>query len=303
VAIALTQSLDFLGLIDLKRSIYLSSGFDWAGAILGGLCFGFGMALVGTCGYGSLVRLGGGDLKALIVMLVLAVAAYMTLHGPLAMPRVFLAAATRMDLPLLGSQGIPAVLAYHLGLSERMMQPIFATLSVAALLTFCFRDSRFRAAHLMVFGGVATGLLIAAGWATTGILGADEFEPAKLQSLTFVTPVGDSLMYIMTSSGSHLDFGIASVFGVVLGASSVSLLKGEFTVESFDSERQTLRHIFGAALMGFGGVTALGCTIGQGLSGMSTLSLSAPLALGAIVLGAALGLNLLLIGRRRRVTG
>ena len=179
---------------------------------------------------------------------------------------------------------------------------------MAALLAFAFGDRAFRRAGRAILGGFLIGLLVTAGWFATGVLGADPFEPARLESLTFVSPIGDSLVYAMTSTGSHLDFGIGSVLGAIVGAWAVSLLKREFRVESFDSSRQMLRQLGGAALMGFGGVTALGCTVGQGISGLSTLALSAPLALAAIFVGAYAGLSYMLSGelfglRRRTSAG
>lgn len=306
VALAGTQALDGLGLIDLSGSIYLSASFGWLGAILGGLCFGLGMALVGTCGYGSLVRLGGGDLRSLVVVLVLGIFAYMTLSGLLGVLRVTVIEPTNIDLSAAGSQALPDLLALVGGPPAAALRWLLAGLAVAALLLFAFRDPAFREAPRAILGGLLIGLLVTAGWLATGLLGADPFEPARLESLTFVSPIGDSLVYAMTSTGSRLDFGIGTVLGAICGAWAVSRAKGEFRFESFDSARQMLRQLGGAALMGFGGVTALGCTVGQGITGLSTLALSAPLALASIFLGAYAGLSYLIsgelfgLGRRSR---
>jgi len=84
---------------------------------------------------------------------------------------------------------------------------------------------------------------------------------------------------------------------VIVGAFLVARAKGQFMLESFDGNREMVRHLGGAVLMGFGGLTAMGCTVGQGITGLSTLAVSAPLALGAIFLGAAAGLRYLTLGR------
>lgn len=299
IAVALlgTQALHLSGLIDLGESFYLAPSFGWLGAIIGGFLFGLGMALVGTCSFGSLVRLGGGDLKSLVVMLVIGVSAYMTLHGPLAGLRVSVIGATDIDLSGVGGQGLVEILAALLPMGETAIRSLLAILLPAALLLYCLADRRFLRQRVTALSGLAIGLLIVAAWFATGVIGFDEFEPTRLVSLSFVRPVGDSLMYVMTSTGSRVDFGIMTVLGVILGAGAVSVAKGDFRLDSFDSDRQMLRHIVGAVLMGFGGVTALGCTIGQGMSAISALSLSAPLALGAIFLGAFVGLEFLLEGR------
>lgn len=297
VAIVLTQAMDAGELIDLERSIYLTPDLPWLGAIIGGLCFGFGMALVGTCGYGSLVRLGGGDLRYLIDGLVLAVVAYMTLRGLFGVARVALIEPTNLDLGAVESQGLVELLGYSLGTSASVLRWPVILAVVGGLLAYCLLDPAFRRSRAALFGGAAMGLLVAAGWFATGVLGQDDFDPAPLRSLSFVTPVGEALVYLMTFSGASANFGIGSVFGVVFGAFLVGLAKAELRLEGFDGRRELLRHVCGATLMGFGGVTALGCTIGQGLTGLSTLALSAPLALGAIFAGAWLGLRYLATGR------
>lgn len=296
VALLLSQAMDAAGWIDLRQSIYLTGDLPWLGAILGGLCFGFGMALVGTCGYGALVRLGSGDLRYLVVAVVLGVAAQMTLGGLFGAFRVSAIEATDLALAA-DSQGIPDLLAHTLGLSAAGLRwPVTVTV-LAGLLIYCFADRRFRESRPALAGGVVMGLLVAAAWFATGVLGADDFDPAPLRALSFVTPVGDALLYLMTFTGSTLDFGIGSVAGVVAGAFLANLAKGTVRLEGFDGRRELIRHLAGAVLMGFGGVTALGCTVGQGISAVSTLALSGPLALAAIFLGAYLGLRFLETGR------
>ena len=141
--------------------------------------------------------------------------------------------------------------------------------------------------------GLTIGVVVAAGWYVTGVIGNDEFEPVPLASLTFVRPLGESLVYLMVFSGATADFGIGTVAGVVTGSCAAAMAKGEFRLEAFDDSSEMLRHMAGGALMGMGGVLALGCTIGQAVTGMSTLSLSAPIVFAAIVVGACLGLRYL----------
>jgi uncharacterized membrane protein YedE/YeeE len=294
-----TQTMHMAGLIELQDSIYLVADFGWLGAILGGLCFGFGMALVGTCGYGTLVRLGGGDLRSLVDFLVLGFFAYMSLHGLSGLDREYLIEAANGDLSAIGGQGVVEATAWLLGAEIEMLRSIIVALVVAGLLAYCFKDRAFRHSRQDVIGGIIIGLVVASGWFVTGVVGADDFDPTPVGSYSFVTPVGEALVYLMTFSGATIKFGVGAVGGVIFGAFLASRAKAEFRLEAFDDPKEMLRHVFGAALMGFGGVTALGCTIGQGITAMSTLSMGAPLALGSILLGAYLGLKYLVEGSFR----
>ena len=295
-AILLSQGMHMAGLVDLGQSIYLVPDFGWLGAIIGGLCFGFGMALAGTCGYGTMVRLGGGDLRSLVDFMVLGLVAYMTLRGLTGLGRENLIEPTNLDLSAAGGQGLVEVAAWLSGFDAARLRPLLAAAIVAAMLGYCFKDADFRRSRQDIFGGITIGLLVSFGWVATGVIGADDFEPVRVESFTFVAPLGESLVYLLTFTGSVIDFGIGSVGGVIVGAFLASRAKGDFRLEAFDDHKEMLRHLGGAALMGFGGVTALGCTIGQGVTGISTLSLGAPLALGSIFLGAYLGLKYLVEG-------
>ena len=137
---------------------------------------------------------------------------------------------------------------------------------------------------------------MAAGFAATGILGNDPFEPAAVRSLSYVIQPGRALIYLATFIGATIDFSIALVFGTIAGSFIAAAWNKELRVEAYDDAREMRRHLIGAFLMGFGGVCAYGCTIGQGVSGMATLSITAPLALGAILIGATAGLYYLLTG-------
>ena len=135
------------------------------------------------------------------------------------------------------------------------------------------------------------GLLVAGGWFASGYLGADDFNPTPVVSLTFIAPIADALQYVMLSTGSTLNFGIATVGGVFAGSLITALATGRFHLEGYQSPRHMLRSAGGAALMGAGGVMALGCSVGQGLTGFSTLALASFIAVAGIMVGTALGLR------------
>lgn len=292
-AILATQSLHLGGAIDLADSIYLTPDFGWLGAIVGGLCFGFGAAIAGTCGFGTLVRVGNGDLRALVVFFVIGFFGYMTMRGLTGVGREMLIDPTNADLSALGGQGLVGLVAWMSGLDLTYVRIALVTAIVIGLLWYCFKDRRFRGSPADVAAGLVIGLAVAAGWYVTGVIGNDEFEPAPLASLTFVRPLGESLVYLMVFSGATVNFGIGTVAGVVIGSFAAAKAKREFRFEAFDDSSEMLRHMAGGALMGIGGVMALGCTIGQAVTGMSTLALSAPIVFGAIVVGACLGLRYL----------
>ncbi len=295
VAMAASQGLAAAGVIDLSGSIYLSGRLLWAGAIVGGVAFGIGMVLAGGCGSRNLVRLGGGDLRALFVVLVLGISATMTLHGLTALARVGLENATAVDLASFGleSQAIPDLAAAGLGRQAGAWSWLFGLALALALAAFCFAGNRFRRSPRDLMAGLILGLLVATGWWVTGVLAFDEFEPQPLVSLTFVAPVGNSLIYLMTFTGSRISFGVAAVAGIVIGAFAMALLRGELRLQGFADTADLLRSLLGALLMGFGGVTALGCTIGQGITGLSTLSLGSFIAVAALIAGGMLGVRLL----------
>ncbi len=295
VAMLGSQLLHLAGLVDLRLSIYAGPGFGWLGAIVGGLLFGFGMVQAGGCGSRTLVRLGAGNLKSLLVLLMIGMAGYATLRGLLAPARLWLEGWSVLDLKARGfaSQMLPDLLDGLGGMDGSAIRWLLGLALPAALLLWVFRAARFRQKPILIAGGILVGLIVTAGWAVTGILGADDFDPTPLVSLTFVAPVGNALQYLMTFTGATLDFGISTVGGVLLGAFLMAKADRSFRWESFADRRDLLSHLTGGLLMGIGGVLALGCTIGQGLTGLSTLSLGSFVAVGGIVIGAVLGLRYL----------
>ncbi|MFN4278527.1 MAG: YeeE/YedE family protein [Ferrovibrio sp.] len=289
-----SQLLHLTGLIDLNTSIYATTNLGWLGAAIGGLLFGFGMVLAGGCGSRTLVRLGAGNLKSLLVVLMIGIAGYATLRGLFGPARLWLEGWSVIDLKSRGfaSQTLPDLLAAF-GADAGLLRWILALAIPAALLLWVFKDARFRRQPALIVAAIVIGLTVTGGWAATGILGADEFEPAPLVSMTFVAPIGNALQYLMTFTGATLDFGISTVGGVILGAFLMAKADRSFRVESFANAQDVVAHLVGGTLMGIGGVTALGCTVGQGLTGIGTLALGSFVALGGIVIGGVLGVRYL----------
>jgi hypothetical protein len=295
VAIAGSQALHLAGTVDLGKSIYLTPNLGWLGAIVGGLMFGFGMTLTGGCGNKTLVRIGAGNLKSLIVAVVLGVFAFMTLRGLLGLARINFIETANFDLSKSGlqSQGIPDMLAAASGIALPGVRSAVAIAAILFLLWYCFKDAEFRTSMPNVASGLIIGALIPVGWIITGVFGADDFDPVPLASFTFVAPIGEGLMYLMVFTGATINFGIAAVAGVIVGSFLMALATRTFRIESFVDANDMLRHLSGGALMGTGGVLALGCTIGQGITGMSTLAFGSLLAFLSIVAGGVWGLKYL----------
>ena len=295
VAIITSQTLHVLGLINLYESIYQTSNLGWLGGIIGGLLFGFGMTMAGGCANKNLVRIGGGNLKSIVVIIVMAIFAYMTLRGLIGLARIEIEAFSNIDLTHFGlkSQGLIDIMALIIGSDAEKLRVGFSIIVTSFLLIFCFKDQSFRSSTINIFSGIIIGTLVPLGWWITGVLGFDEFEPTALFSFTFVSPAGESIQYLMTYTGATINFGIATVFGVVVGSFIVSIMSGSFHVEAFNEKEDMKRHLCGAAIMGTGGVLALGCTVGQGITGISTLALGSLIALLSIIVGAILGFKYL----------
>ena len=282
VAIAGAAALQATGAIDLSKSLYTGAKVAWLSMIVGGFLFGFGMTLGSGCGSKTLIRLGGGNLKSLIVLVFLGISAYMTLKGLFAIwrtvaldpARVDVGAATS-DLPtLLGAFGLPAA---------KVWVPWAAAGGIAA---WVFASAEFRRTREMVVAGIVIGLVVVAGWYLSGHLGHLAEDPAtleetfvatnsgRMESFSFVAPVAYTLELLVywTDASRALTFGIAAVLGMIAGSAAMALATKSFRWEGFASTEDLVNHVVGGILMGFGGVTALGCTIGQGLSGLSTLA-------------------------------
>ena len=301
VAILGAAALHTSGMIDLGKSIYRTPNFTWLSYLVGGGCFGIGMVLASGCGSKTLIRIGGGNIKSLVVFIVLGLVAYMTMRGILGGFRVNVLEAAAITIP--GGQDIPNLLTL-IGMDPRLA----FTLTVFALGGGCtvavLRKRQFWTTdHLL--GGIGSGLAIVAAWYVSGHLGfvaehPDTLEEAflltnsgRMEALSFVAPQAYTLELLMlwSDTSRKLSFGISTVLGVIAGASVSAILTGSFRWEGFANFEDTANHLAGAALMGFGGVVAIGCTIGQGISGVSTLALGSIVTLLAIIGGAAAALK------------
>ncbi|NBD29840.1 MAG: YeeE/YedE family protein [Alphaproteobacteria bacterium] len=289
VAIIGSFGLMGLGLFDGQTTAYLGQAWNPLASVSGGLVFGYGMAISGNCGYGALARLGGGDMRSFVIVLVMGLSALITLSGPLAWLRVLVFP----EQPATG--GAPGIAHGLAGLTG--ISPAVFGLGIGLLiLAFALRSPLLRASPASIFWGGIVGLAVVLAWGGTYWLTIESFAETPVQSHTFTAPVGATMLYAMTASGNELTFGIGSVLGVLLGAFIGSLIKGHFRWEACEDPRELRRQILGAALMGVGAVVALGCSIGQGLSAFSVLAWSAPVTFAAILTGAALGLRQLITG-------
>lgn len=286
VALAGTQALNLLGGTDLGAALPLRAGNPWSAMLIGGAIFGLGMVLANSCGARALVLLAGGNLRSLVVLLCLGLSAQATLTGVLAPVRAAVqqlgqASLTGLSLPqVIAGAGIPAQAALALA-------TVLPALALAGFAWPLIRRRPMEAAMAAIVGATIVG-----GWWIT-FATDDPFDPKALTSLSYVGPMGESVLWLMLSTGRQPAFGVAVVGGTLLGAFATALLTRSLRAESFGSARQTVASALGGALMGFGGVLALGCSIGQGLSGLSTLSVASLVAFAGILAGTALGLAIL----------
>jgi len=296
VAIAGAAALQAAGLVDFAKTIYTGAKVPWLSHLVGGFLFGFGMTLGSGCGSKTLIRVGAGNLKSLVVLLFLAVAAYMTLKGAFAPWRANGLDPVRIDVGAPTSDLGTLATTWGFGSAAKLWLPFAIAFAVGA---FCFASRDFRTTRELVVGGLVVGAVIVAGWYVSGHLGYLAEDPAtleetfvatnsgRMESYSFVAPVAYllELLVLWTDSSRVLTFGIAGVLGMIAGSAAMALATRTFRWEGFGSVEDVANHIVGAIFMGFGGVTALGCTIGQGLTGISTLAVGSVLTLGAIVVG------------------
>ncbi|MCX7560381.1 YeeE/YedE family protein [Sulfitobacter sp. F26204] len=289
VAVIGTFALSAAGLLDLEQTLYLSRSWNPLESIFGGLLFGYGMALAGNCGYGALARVGGGDMRSLLIVLIMGIAAYVTLGGPLSGLRLWAFGASE---PATLPQSIPHAITQLTGIST----PVIGIAIGCIILALTLLNQGLRHSPSHIFWGAIAGLAIVSGWAGTAWVARNGFDATPIVSHTFSAPIGETILYAMTSAGNTVSFGTGSIIGVVLGAVLGSLIKGHFRWEACDDPRELRRQILGAALMGTGAVIAVGCSVGQGLSAFSVLAFGAPLTLLCIMAGAAIGLRQLILG-------
>jgi uncharacterized membrane protein YedE/YeeE len=288
VAIFGTYLAASFGLIDIGASFYHQIAWDPLASIFGGLLFGYGMAMAGNCGFGALVRFGGGDLRSLVVVVVMGVFAFVALSGPLAPLRIMLFSQTEA----VGPQGIAAGLQALTGLAPLVTAGALA----AGLLIWALAHEGLRKSPVRIAWGIAAGLAVVWSLIATSWLAHESFGAVQVEGLSFTAPVGRTLIWLMTSTAGGISFSVGTVFGVLGGALVGSLWRGLFRWEACEDPRELGRQVSGAAMMGVGGVIAMGCSIGQGVSGFATLAWSGPVTLAAIALGAAFGLRRLIGG-------
>jgi uncharacterized membrane protein YedE/YeeE len=299
VALLGASALHLAGVVDLAKSIYPGPNFTWLSYIVGGLLFGVGMTLGSGCGSKTLIRIGTGNLKSLVVYVFLGIAAYMTLRGLFGAFRVEV--LEKASATLAQGQDLPSLLSFI-----PFSRATLALLVGGALLAFVYADKSFRSTWDYSLGGVVTGLVVVGGWYVSGRLGYLAEDPNTLQeafvrtntgrmeSFSFVSPLAYTLEYLMfwTDKSKVITYGIASAAGVIAGSAAYALATRTFRWEGFRDAEDTAMHCLGGVLMGFGGITALGCTVGQAITGFSTLALGSILTFICIVAGAAATMKL-----------
>lgn len=291
-----------LGWVQARDTIYAQPRLLWLSHLVGGAMFGFGMVLGSGCGSKTLVRVGSGNLKSLVVFLVLAVAAYATLKGVFAVARVASVDTVAVVLPV--GQDLPSLAAHAFGGTVGTLALAIGGALGLGLVAFALADPAGRSFENLL-GGIGIGAVVVGVWWVSGRLGHLAEHPLtleetflatssrRMESLNFVSPLAYTLEWLVLFSDRTrvLTIGIVVVFGVVVGSAAVAVATRSFRWESFGGVEDTVNHLVGGVLMGVGGVTALGCTIGQGLSGVSTLALGSFIALAAIIGGAVLALR------------
>ncbi len=298
------------GLIDItgSRVPYRGSMFFWPRYILGGLMFGVGMTLASGCANKNLIRIGGGNLKSIVVFIVVGLAAYaMTRTDFYGVVFHSWMAPISLDLAAMGitDQSLGTVLGSVIGVENPVGVNLYMGIVLGlGLLLIIFKSKDFRTSGELVLAGVSIGILTMIGWyVTAGSMGQEWVEAAEFmdvpppgvgpQSFTFVNPMGETLVLLQSGADlSLLTFGMATLFGVIAGSFLYAIISRSFRIEWFANIKDFINHIIGAILMGIGGVLAMGCTLGQGVTGVSTLAIGSFIALGCIILGSALTMKI-----------
>ena len=320
VAVIGVVVLEYLGMVAPGDAFppYRSSQFVWAENLIGGLMFGIGMTLASGCGNKCLVRIGGGNLKSIMVLAVIGVIAYFMINpfpgsDQTLFTVLFYDWLRPLAVDLKTGQDLGAMVASGAGNMARLV--IGAILGLL-LLVYVFRSAEFRGSLDNILGGLVVGLAVLAAWYVTSnvqidadgelyslvdyysewdmLADSEEGKPAQgrplsPQSFTFISPMGQALGYAASGfDKTLLSFGVMAVLGVIAGSLLWALLSRSFRFEWFSSLGDFVNHLVGAILMGFGGVLALGCTIGLAITGISTLAVGSFITFGAIVLGCSL---------------
>ena len=299
VAILGANGLALAGVIDLSKSVYPGANFTWLSYLVGGFLFGVGMTLGSGCGSKTLIRIGAGNLKSVVVFIIAGIAAYMTLRGIFGVFRIEV--LEKASVTLSTGQDLPSLFSNVFGFSKNSLILMLSVIVGGGLIAFAYSSGEFRGNFDYSLGGVVTGLVVVGGWYVSGKIGHVAEDPNTLQeafvatnsgrmeAFSFVAPLAWSLEYLMfwSDKSKIITYGIASTAGVIAGSLAYALASKTFRWEGFRDAEDTGMHLIGGVLMGFGGITALGCTIGQGISGFSTLALGSIMTFIAIVAGAA----------------
>jgi uncharacterized membrane protein YedE/YeeE len=304
IAILGVALMSHLGWIDVSKSFYTGNRVLYLSTLIGSTLFGIGMVLASGCGSKTLIRIGGGNLKSIVVFIVLGLVAYMTMRGFLGIMKAN--TIDKVSLSLSTNQDLPSILSASFGIAKESLRSILALIIGGAFIGFAvLKKSFWNTENLLA--GIGVGIGITAIWWVSGHYAHLTEDPNTLQeaflvtnsgrmeSLSFVAPYAFALDWMMFTSDKSkvLTIGIVAVIGMILGSAISSILSKNFRWESFRGVEDTANHLVGAALMGFGGVTAVGCTVGQGLSGLSTLALNSFIAFPGFILGAYIGLQYL----------
>ena len=304
IAILGVATMSHLGWIDVSKSIYTNNRVLYLSTLIGSVLFGIGMVLASGCGSKTLIRIGSGNLKSIVVFIVLGLVAYMTMRGFLGVMKAN--SIDKVALNLSTNQDLPSILSSSFAVGKEQLRIILSILIGGAFIAFAILNRSFWNAENLL-AGIGVGVAITAIWWTSGHFAHLDEDPNTLQeaflvtnsgrmeSLSFVAPYAYSLDWLMFTSDKSkvLTIGIVAVLGMICGSAISAVIQKQFRWEAFRGVEDTANHLVGAALMGFGGVTAVGCTVGQGLSGISTLALNAFIAFPGFILGGYLGLQYL----------
>lgn len=320
--------LEVLGRVDLSSTLppYRGSEFQWGRYILGGVLFGIGMTFASGCGNKTLIRIGGGNIKSIFVFAVVAVIAYYMVDPFKELPSTWYQtyfspwlgqASISLDTP----QDLGSITGNWFGVSALTMRIILGVVVAAIALRYIFKSSDFRSSKDNVMAGIVVGLIVLMAWYFTSntavstedgtvsmtefygewdmVMDSDEGKPKngstnlQAQSFTFISPIGQMFGYVGSGFASaFLTFGVVAVLGVIFGSFIWALITRSFRIEWFNSFKDFYMHMIGAVLMGFGGVLGLGCTVGQAITGVSTLALGSFLVFISIVFGSALTMKI-----------
>ena len=320
--------LESLGMVNLSSTLppYRGSEFQWGRYILGGVLFGIGMTFASGCGNKTLLRIGGGNIKSIFVFVVIAVIAYYMVDPYKELPSTwyqtyFSSWLGQASISLSTPQDLGSITGNWFGVSAVTMRIVVGTIVAAIALRYIFSSAEFRKSTDNILAGVVIGTIVLLAWYFTSnvavntddgafsmtqfygewdmMMDSEEGKPKngstnlQAQSFTFISPIGQMFGYIGSSlSSAFLTFGVVSVLGVILGSFIWTLITRSFRVEWFNSFKDFYMHMIGAVLMGFGGVLGLGCTIGQSITGVSTLALGSFLVFISIVFGSAITMKI-----------